>query len=277
MSGRILIIEDNADNLDLMGYLLAAFGHTPISVTSGEDALPTCRSALPDLVVCDIHLPGKDGYQIARELKADPLCRSIPLVAVTALAMVGDREKVLAAGFDGYLSKPIDPQKFVAQLEEFLPLSARSRKPPSPGRAVQEQNRQQLPHPHSILVVDNLPVQLEFARSLLEPFGFTVYTAEGPISGLELAKAVVPDLILSDINMSEGSGYDFIQSVKADAGLAQIPFVFVTSTMLSNKDRQKGLGLGAAKFLQRPIEPLELVDELKECLDLPSFDETVSK
>ena len=128
-----------------------------------------------------------------------------------------------------------------------------------------------------ILVIEDDTVVREEVVDWLIFEGHDVFSGMSGREGLALAVDILPDLILSDINMSEGSGYDFIQSVKADAGLAQIPFVFVTSTMLSNKDRQKGLGLGAAKFLQRPIEPLELVDELKECLDLPSFDETVSK
>ena len=123
---RILVIEDNPDNMELMTYLLEAFGHTPLSATDGGLGLATALSEWPDLIVCDVQLPGLDGYAVARHLKADPALRSISLIAVTALAMVGDRDLVLAAGFDGYLAKPIVPETFVAQIEAFLPLAQRA-------------------------------------------------------------------------------------------------------------------------------------------------------
>lgn len=73
-----------------------------------------------DLIICDVQMPGVDGYEVARRLKKDPMLHRIPLVAVTALAMVGDREKVLAAGFDGYIDKPITTEKFAKQVEAFM-------------------------------------------------------------------------------------------------------------------------------------------------------------
>jgi CheY-like chemotaxis protein len=117
---RILVIEDNADNLELMRYLLRAFHHVTISSHNGEGGLLIARGERPDLIVCDIDMPELDGYGVARALKGDPALRLIPLIAVTALAMVGDREKVLAAGFDGYIGKPIDPTTFVRDVETFL-------------------------------------------------------------------------------------------------------------------------------------------------------------
>ena len=117
---RILIIEDNRDNLALMSYLLNAFGHEVESACDGLIGLELAHRGNADLIVCDVHLPKADGYEIARRLNLDPAFRT-PLIAVTALAMVGDRDKVLAAGFDGYISKPIEPTSFVAQIEAFLP------------------------------------------------------------------------------------------------------------------------------------------------------------
>jgi CheY-like chemotaxis protein len=120
MTGRILIIEDNADNLDLMAYLLQAFGYTPIAARDGEEGLAAARTQQPALIVCDVQLPKIDGYEVVHQLKADPVFRRIPIIAVTALAMRGDRDHLLAAGFDGYLSKPIDPETFVGEIESFL-------------------------------------------------------------------------------------------------------------------------------------------------------------
>jgi len=101
-------------------YLLEAAGHTLVGVDSGEAALLAARQAPPDLVLCDLQLPGLDGFAVMRGLKQADRLGAIPVVAVTAYAMVGDRERVLAAGFDGYLSKPIDPERFTGQVEAFL-------------------------------------------------------------------------------------------------------------------------------------------------------------
>lgn len=118
---RILIIEDNSASLELMVYLLGAFGHTTVTALDGEDGVRAVYRERPDLVVCDVHLPRLDGTGVARQLKEDGSTRRVPLVAVTALAMVGDRDKLLSAGFDGYIAKPIEPEKFVVQVESFLP------------------------------------------------------------------------------------------------------------------------------------------------------------
>jgi two-component system cell cycle response regulator len=120
MAARILIIEDNPANLEMMRFLLQALGYSPITAGDGPEGMETAQRENPDLIVCDIQMPGLDGYEVARRLKSDPVLRAVPLVAVTAYAMVGDRDVALAAGFDGYLTKPIAPQVFVAQLEEFL-------------------------------------------------------------------------------------------------------------------------------------------------------------
>jgi len=125
MVARILVVEDDAGNLELMVYLLTAFGYTVLSAKDGEEGLAAALSERPDLIVCDILLPKLDGREVIRRLKADPSTRAIPGVAVTALAMPGDRERLLEAGFDGYLSKPITPETFVEQIEAFLPPTLR--------------------------------------------------------------------------------------------------------------------------------------------------------
>ncbi|WP_020470754.1 response regulator [Zavarzinella formosa] len=264
MSARILVIEDNLANLELMSYLLRAFGYEPRTATDGGAGLDAASGEEFDLIICDVHLPVIGGYEVARRLKANPARRKVPLIAVTALAMVGDRERLLAAGFDGYLAKPIDPEMFVPQVETFLRMEKRSSGAGSqsilavvpPGVSMR----------HKILVVDNLPVNLDLARCILEPHGHLVMTAEGIEQGLALARSQPFDLIISDVCMSGESGYDFIKAVKADPRLAKIPFVFLTSTMTNEKDRAGGLALGAARFLFRPIEPDVFLAEIEACL-----------
>jgi CheY-like chemotaxis protein len=120
MSKRILVIEDNPVNLELMTDLLEAFGFTVLAARDGALAIGLVRQEKLDLIICDVQMPGMDGYEVAAYLKRDPMLRRIPLVAVTALAMVGDREKVLGAGFDGYIDKPISPELFKRQVEGFM-------------------------------------------------------------------------------------------------------------------------------------------------------------
>lgn len=120
MSVRILIIEDNPTNLDLMTYLLNAFGYTTLTAQDGEEGLEIVCREVPDLIICDIQLPTMDGREVARRLKRHSQFHRIPLLAVTALAMVGDRARLLAAGFDGYIAKPLSPEIFVQEVEKFL-------------------------------------------------------------------------------------------------------------------------------------------------------------
>lgn len=125
MRRRILVVEDNAANLDLISYVLGALGHDVVCASNGISALQLAGNGPFDLILADILMPQMDGFELARALKADPLLSGIPLVAVTALAMAGDREKILASGFDGYIAKPIDPKHFGSRIQTFLSTGAR--------------------------------------------------------------------------------------------------------------------------------------------------------
>lgn len=121
MTARILIAEDHPASLELMRYLLEASGYLVVTATDGVEALVALHKELPDMVICDLQMPNVDGYEVLRQMKEDPALQHIPVIAVTAFSMVGDRETVLAAGFDDYQSKPIEPENFVAQMEQHLP------------------------------------------------------------------------------------------------------------------------------------------------------------
>ncbi len=121
MKRSILLIEDNEQNRYLVTYLLTQSGYSVVSATSGPLGIQMVGTVNPDLILLDIQLPEMDGYAVARALRQDSHLRRIPIVAVTSYAMVGDREKAIAAGCDGYIEKPIDPQTFVSEIERFLP------------------------------------------------------------------------------------------------------------------------------------------------------------
>ncbi len=264
MTGRILIIEDNPANLELMEYVLRAFDYRLQTAVNGQKGLEIALRDPFDLIICDLQMPVMDGYELASRLKAERKTRQIPLVAVTALAMVGDKEKALAAGFDGYITKPIDPENFVRQVQEFLREKRRAIAEVLP--IFPSQGDTPSVYRYKILVVDNSPVNLELAKSLFEPHGYQTLTASGIDEALQIARSHFPDLILSDIAMNGETGYDLIRLVRADPALCAIPFVFLTSTMMSQQDCEKGLALGAARFLTRPIEPDKLLAEIESCL-----------
>ena len=121
MKGKIAVIDDNEQNLYLTTYLLQKNGYETITAQDGPTGLEAVCRERPDLILLDIQLPGMDGYEVARRLKASPESKDIPIVAVTSFAMVGDRERVLAAGCEGYMEKPIDPDTFIVEIERYLP------------------------------------------------------------------------------------------------------------------------------------------------------------
>ena len=125
--GLILVVEDNKASSDLMAYLLRAAGHQVLTCTDGGDAVEIAGRQHPRVIVMDLQLERMSGIDAAALLAADPASRGIPRIAVTAYAMVGDRARVLRAGFQGYIAKPIEPTTFAAQIEAFfVPDSLRS-------------------------------------------------------------------------------------------------------------------------------------------------------
>ena len=262
---RILLIEDNPDNLDLMSYLLAAYGHTVSTAEDGESGIAAAKRSPPDLIACDIHLPGVDGYDVARALKDDPSLAAVPVIAVTALAMVGDRERILAAGFDGYITKPIDPQRVVGELDAYLPANLRGAAP-NTGFGRSDAVASVSAKLAVILVVDDAPTNRDLIFQTLTPYGYEVRLADSVANAMAQLATMTPDLILSDLHMPGENGFNFIRRVKDDPRLAALPFVFISSSVWGESDRETALALGVTRFLLRPIEPHVLIDEIARCL-----------
>lgn len=129
MSAVILIVEDDVASLELAGYLLEHAGHAVYRAQDGQQGLDTARNlhSPPQLILSDIQMPVMDGYQLLAELRRDALLATTPVVAITAFSMSGDKQAILDSGFDGYISKPIDPEQFVSRVEEWLPTNQQSR------------------------------------------------------------------------------------------------------------------------------------------------------
>ncbi|HEX7705940.1 MAG TPA: response regulator [Thermoanaerobaculia bacterium] len=121
MPRTVLLIEDNEQNRYLATFLLEKHGFGVVPAVDGPRGIEAAQTFAPTLILLDIQLPSMDGYSVARALRELDTLRETPIVAVTSYAMVGDREKALAAGCDGYIEKPINPETFIAEIERFIP------------------------------------------------------------------------------------------------------------------------------------------------------------
>jgi CheY-like chemotaxis protein len=118
----VLLVEDNPHNRKIFSGMLTHAGFQVVEAEDGHKALAEVKRALPDLILMDLSIPGIDGWECARRIKADPRSRKVPIIALTAHAMRGDEESALEAGCDGYLSKPISPKKVVEEVKRALKL-----------------------------------------------------------------------------------------------------------------------------------------------------------
>ena len=121
MSARILVVEDQEDNRRILRDLLSSASYGLIEAVTGEEGVTLAETRRPDLILMDIQLPGLDGYEATRRIKANPALRGIPIIAVTSYALSGDDDKAFKAGFDACVTKPFSPRQLLAKIREYLP------------------------------------------------------------------------------------------------------------------------------------------------------------
>lgn len=121
MSKRILVVEDQEDNRRIVRDLFTSVGYKVIEATTGEEGVRMAETHHPDLILMDIQLPGLDGYEATRRIKANPALRQIPIIVVTSYALSGDDVKAFEAGCDDYVSKPFSPRVLLAKVRKYLP------------------------------------------------------------------------------------------------------------------------------------------------------------
>jgi PAS domain S-box-containing protein len=247
MTERILVVEDNEDNIRLIDYLLKAHGYAPLLARDGSEGVRLAIENRPEIVLLDIRMPGMNGYEVATALKAEPGLAGTRVVAVTASAMVGDREQIAAAGFDGYIQKPIDPETFIAQVERWLPEQAPPQQAPSAPTAA------------SILVLDDRSVERELLEVVLGSAGHTVLQASNGEDGLAVAHDEHPDLIIVDVLMPGMDGYEFVRALREDPASAATRVIMCTATYDEHEARRLALACGVAHLLIKPVEPPELL------------------
>ena len=246
---RILIAEDSPDIRALIQMLLEGAGHEVIAVSDGRAAVAATRDRLPDLVLMDLSLPILSGWEAARQIRNDPATAPIPIVAVTAHAMHGDRERAMAAGCDGFIPKPIDEETFPSRILDFV--DTRHSGP----SAVEHRREASRTDPGRILVVDDQPEVAELLRLELEADGHRVVVAGSA------ADAVASfeddgrfDLAVIDVMLSGDSGYALTEEITT-RGSEYLPVLLLTAGTI---DRDRGYAVGADDFIGKPIETVEL-------------------
>lgn len=120
MIHRILVVEDQEDNRRILRDLLTSVGYEVIEATTGEDGVTAAESHVPNLILMDIQLPGIDGYETTRQIRANPELHQIPIIAVTSYALSGDDVKAYEAGCNSYVAKPFSPRALLAKIREYL-------------------------------------------------------------------------------------------------------------------------------------------------------------
>jgi CheY-like chemotaxis protein len=250
---KILVVEDSPDIRTLIGMLLETAGHRVEAAADGRAAVDLARQTRPDLILMDLSLPVLSGWEAARQIKAQPATASIPILAVTAHAMQGDRERALAAGCDGFIPKPIDEETFLAQIEEHLG-SASSGPAAEP---VRETDRRRQPDltPARILVVDDQPEVVDLIRADLENDGHEIVVADSFQEAVEIFAREKPfELAVIDVMLGPESGYDLTSQLIA-LSAEYFPVLLITAGTL---DREKAFQVGADDFIGKPIESAEL-------------------
>lgn len=199
MAARILIVDDDLSSRELVADLLRSAGHAVTGADDGAAGLRLALDSRPDLVVCALALPAVDGYAFARLLKADAACARLPLLAVSARAPEGERARLAAAGFDGYIRKPIEPASFVAEVEAFLP-AEQAVTPAAPSTP-------------TLLVVDDDTFMREVLVDALEGEPWRILSAGSAEEALALLAREPVDVILSDQNMPGMQGTELMAQV----------------------------------------------------------------
>jgi CheY-like chemotaxis protein/anti-sigma regulatory factor (Ser/Thr protein kinase) len=245
---HILVAEDSPDIRELIRMLLESAGHRVVVVADGRAAVAAAQQDPPDLVLMDLSLPILSGWEATRQIRADPKTAAVPVLAVTAHAMQGDRERALAAGCDGFIPKPIDEETFSQQVSSFIgarPMLLGERSHP---RALRDE-------PGRILLVDDQPEIADLVRQNLEEDGHSVVVAirsEEALAAFERGPDF--DLAVLDVMLAGDSGYRLTETLTSRAE-SYLPVLLVTAGTI---DREKAYAAGADDFIGKPIESLEL-------------------
>ncbi|MCG8548819.1 MAG: response regulator [Desulfobacterales bacterium] len=275
---KILVVEDNIYNMKLVRSLIKLGGYDILEAESAEDGLALLGENKPDLILMDIQLPGMDGLSATRQIKETEGIKDIPVLALTAYAMKGDKKRVIEAGCAGYITKPIDTREFLNIIEGYIPGSPpESRKPET--YANNEEHRPPIEEvtcfKHKILIVDDDPLNVKLLRAKLKNNVFSTIAAYNGQECLDIVREESPDIILLDLMMPGIDGFEVTKILKANEKTKSIPIIHITA-LDSHEDKAKALAVGADEFLNKPINTKELMMRIRSLLRLRNYQQQLN-
>jgi two-component system, cell cycle response regulator len=248
MLKKILVVEDNEANRILMRQILTYHGYEVLEAADGAAGLKMARQHMPDLILLDLQMPVMGGLAVIRELRKIPELSKLKVIAVTSFAMKGDREKALEAGFDEYVTKPIDTRKFVEIVKNFLPGENLAVKKPI------------------ILCVDDEPANLKLLENILVPRGYEVVSSANGEDALKKIKNVTIDVVLMDLMLPGMDGLQVSRKIKANKKYRNIPIIMHTAHS-GVESYIKSLSNEVFAYIHKPLEAEELVRLVKAALE----------
>jgi PAS domain S-box-containing protein len=270
---RILIAEDYSDIRNVLGLLLAPMGYEILEAEDGRAAVEKASSDQPDLILMDMSMPVLSGWEATRQIKADPRTAHIPVIALTAHALKGDRERAWEAGCDGFITKPIDNELLEHTIEQVLASHQNDQGASSlaPAEiAVAETPRRSTDkllniHNQHILIVDADPQTADFISDQLKTRGYRTSVAERGEQALVLMESDPVDLVICEVELPDTNGYEITERIKQNPQLSASPVILVTEGEI---DWERGMEVGADDFLAKPVNPAKLLVRVRSLVRL---------
>ncbi len=239
---RILVVEDDPKSARLIKDILELRRYVVIEASNGLSAMRIINDHIPDLIFMDMNLPGMDGITLTRLIKTSSKTVNIPVIALTAAAMKGDRDRFVQAGCDDYISKPFHVKDVLDVIKKY---------------AKAEKQRTAI-HPPIILIADDRPENIELISATLSPMGYNIIKAANGLQAMEKIRALRPDIAMINVFMPELNGIEVCKNIKSDERYSSIPVIMITA--LDDADsKMKALSVGADEFLTKPIDRYELI------------------
>jgi DNA-binding response OmpR family regulator/class 3 adenylate cyclase len=275
----ILIIDDDKEIRDMARAVLSHHGYAVLDEDNTNAGIATARRQLPDLILMDISMPYLDGWTATRLIKSDPALARVPVIAWTALGMKGGEAGALAAGYDGYLPKPIDLNCFVDQITAFL----RAREPESPPAVARKPAAlpfiplAYLTEARLLVVAGDEATRREFCQWLLGMGYRHVLSAADIATVLNVAHVHHLDLVLLDMDVNGASGLEALRQFRARPYLQTVPVIMVMSSCANHADTARALEVGADDYVQRPIDWDELAVRVSDRLRIKLLEDRLRR
>ena len=269
---KILLVDDSEPNRDMLARRLTRKGHIVIQAADGQQAVNITRTEAPDIVLMDLNLPVLDGWSATRQIKSFPGTQRVPVIALTAHAMSGDRQKALQAGCDDYDTKPVDFPRLLGKIDALFkatpeapvasdhPATRAPAPTPAPAPATETTlhvDAEAEPHENGsagrVLVVDDTEANRHVAERWLQRKGFLVETAADGYRALEMIHKTEYDVVLLDVMMPGINGLSVLRTLRESRSPTQLPVIMATAKDASD-DVVEALMLGANDYVTKPLD-----------------------